>query len=601
MKTSIGVLVFLWASVGFGQSGSYLITTIAGLGNLPATRPVDSGDGGPAFYAGLSAPGAMAFDSAGNLYIADGSDVNSGAGGVIRKITPQGIISTVAGGGTALGDGGPATSALVSNPSGVAVDASGNLYVSSSQGIRIVTPQGTITTLAGIVEPAYDPMGLAFDQVGNLYIADMMNCVVRMMTPQGILSTVAGVRCDDAFSGDDGPATSADLYYPRAVAVDSSGNLYIADDGNDRIRKVTPQDIISTIAGGGTNGLGDGGPATSAVVYSPVGVAVDQSGNLFIVDGSYRIRMVTPEGSITTVAGTGSFGSDCIQNDGGPATNSSFAPNGITLDGKGNMFISTSLWSGYCNYSQVRKLIQASTIGCTYGIDQSSYSVTIAGGSNTVGVLSSASSCAWMAVSEAEWITPVTPTGIETGLGLVTYTATPIESSIPRSGTVWIAGNSLTINQAGIVCSINVSPKNITVGTSGAVGLAVGVSATAQDCQWIAVANEPWILVNPNTRVMGNLTLSASFSPNIGGLRTGSLTVAGQAISVIQYGKPGCNVTGVQQTINEALGVIPAGDDMNGDGVVNVVDAQLVTNAVFGCGLTTGRTTGSFPNLAHRQ
>jgi len=541
MKTSIGVLVFLLASVGFGQSGGYLITTIAGLGNPMGATPISSGDGAPALYAGLSVPGPMTFDSAGNLYIADANNENSDSVGRIRKITPQGIISTVAG----------------------------------LAGLGAYTVNG----------------GIAFDQAGNLYIADTMNCVVRMITPQGTISTVAGSGCYPLFGGDGGPATLAKLYQPTSVAIDSSGDLYIADGGNSRIRMVTTQGIISTVAGGGANGLGDGGPATLAKLYFPAWVAVDQSGNLFIVDGSYRIRMVTSAGTINTIAGTGQSvngnNGNFFQNDGGPATNSSFSPNGGALDGKGNIFISTSLWPEFGSflYSQVRELIPASTAGCTYSLDQSGQSFPIAGGSNTVGVLASAGNCSWMAVSEAKWITPVTPTGIQTGVKLVTYTAVPIQSSIPRSGDIWIAGNSLTIDQAAIICSESISPKTITVPASGAVGVPVSVTATAQDCSWTAVANEPWILASPNTSVLGDSNVNVAVGPNTGAGRTGTITIAGQTISVVQSAKPTCNAAGVQLVINEGLGVIPAVDDFIGVGVVNVIDVQMVIAAVLGNGV----------------
>ena len=162
------------------------------------------------------------------------------------------------------------------------------------------------------------PTGVALDASGNLYIADYGNNRIRKVSPSGIITTVAG-NGTDGFSGDNGPATSAELADPWGVALDASGNLYIADIYNNRIRKVSPSGIITTVAGNGTGGYsGDNGPATSAELYDPSGVALDASGNLYIADyGNDRIRKVSPSGIITTVAGNGTVG---YSGDNGPAT-----------------------------------------------------------------------------------------------------------------------------------------------------------------------------------------------------------------------------------------------------------------------------------------
>jgi sugar lactone lactonase YvrE len=319
------------------------ITTFAGNGTTGF-----SGDGGPATSAALNGPFGGAIDSSGNLYFCDQANQR------IRKVTPQGIISTVAGNGTAgfSGDGGPATSAALNGPNGVAVDANGNLFIADqlNRRIRKVTPGGIISTFAGNGTSGFSgdggpatkaalasPSGEAVDASGNLFFADLGNQRIREVTPQGVISTVAGMGTA-GFSGDGGLATRATLNAPIGVAVDGVGDLFIIDLGNQRIRKVTPQGIISTVAGNGTMGFsGDGGPATSAALNTPSGVAVDAGANLYIADsGNQRIRKVTPGGIISTFAGNGTQG---FSGDGGPATNAALnGPNGVVFDASGRLF-----------------------------------------------------------------------------------------------------------------------------------------------------------------------------------------------------------------------------------------------------------------------
>ena len=306
------------------------ISTVAGNGIAGY-----SGDNGPATSAELSFPWGIAFDASGNFYFADNS------GQRIRKVSTDGTITTVAGNGIAgySGDNGAATSAQISGPTGVAVDASGNLYIADTYNakVRKVTTSGIITTIAG---PWLEPLGVAVDSAGNLYVSDYFTQVWKVST-SGAVTTVAG-NGTQGYSGDGGPATSAALNGPWGVAVDSSGNLYIADQNNYRIRKVSTSGIITTVAGNGNGGYsGDGGPATSAMVYNPQGVAVDAAGNLYICDVSnLRIRKVSTSGTITTVAGNGSGG---YSGDGGAATSSSLSgPRGAAFDAAGNLFIADS-------------------------------------------------------------------------------------------------------------------------------------------------------------------------------------------------------------------------------------------------------------------
>jgi sugar lactone lactonase YvrE len=285
-----------------------IITTFAGTGVASF-----SGDNGPAKTAQLNTPVDVAVDGQGNVYIADYRNNR------VRKVDPGGIITTVAGGGTLLGDGGPATSACLAGVLGVALDGGGNLFIATrgntacSQRIRKVNTSGIISTIAGTGVSGYsgdggpataakiDPEDVAVDAQGNVYIADIGSDRVRKVDGIGIISTFAGSGAA-GFAGDGGPATVAQLNEPYGVTVDGQGNLYIADFRNDRVRRVDAGGTIATIAGGGSS-LGDGGPATSAQLCCPTNVALDPKGNLYIADyQSERVRWVDAHSQTITFA-----------------------------------------------------------------------------------------------------------------------------------------------------------------------------------------------------------------------------------------------------------------------------------------------------------
>jgi hypothetical protein len=338
-KFWLGVGVAAVAAVAttsaLGASGSGTITTIAvtgkqGFSSAPQGLDVDAkgnvyiADGSnrrvrkvsPAgkitTFAGtvntgdpLWSPRAVAIDTKGNIYVLAGA----GHTDVVYRVSPGGKRTIFAGGGTATypgyGDGGPATAASTGTLSGLAVDSKGNVYFGdggisgSGTHVRKVTPEGIISTVAGTARGAVDDVrGMAVDRQGNLYIADgSPYSRVYKVTPSGKTTTFAGSG-RAGFSGDGGPATKAMLYQPSDVAVGAKGNVYIADPGNNRVRKVSRGGKITTFAGTGyrfpsPTFSGDGGPALKAHLFRPLGVAVDAQGNVYILDsGNLRVRKV---------------------------------------------------------------------------------------------------------------------------------------------------------------------------------------------------------------------------------------------------------------------------------------------------------------------
>lgn len=321
------------------------ISTVAGIGT-----PGFSGDGVPAVDSRLF-PADVATDAAGNLYIAD---YNSR----VRIVTPAGVISTIAGTGIpgSSGDGGPATAARLHTPTGLAFDADGNLYIADANDHRVrkITPAGIISTVAGTGTPGSGgdggpateaqlstPLRVAVDSHGNLYVTELNGHRVRKVTSAGVISTIAGTG-EPGFSGDGGPAHQAQVWAVTGVAVDASGNVYIADHGNNRIRMIATSGVITTVAGNGWLGsAGDGGPATAAPMWSPYGLAIGPAGDLYITSYSalqgHVVRRVSRAGMISTVAGAGVEG---FSGDGGPAVGAGLSnPRGVVVDGQGNLFI----------------------------------------------------------------------------------------------------------------------------------------------------------------------------------------------------------------------------------------------------------------------
>ncbi len=331
------LLTFFMSWSAFGQT--YTIATVAGNGANSF-----GGDNGPAALAQLYNPNCVAVDSAGRLYICDSGNNR------VREVS-NGVITTVAGNGTPgfSGDNGPATSAQLNYITGIAVDSAGNLYISDFNNNRIrKVSNGVITTVAGTGTAGYSgdsgpatsaelnsPFGVAVDSSGNLYICDSGNFRVREVS-KGVITTLVGTGTL-GYTGDNGPPASAAVSYPSGIAVDSAGDLYISDSGNDTVREIS-NGVITTVAGNGTPGFsGDNGPAVGAQLDQPKGVAVDSAGRLYFADfGNNRIRELS-NGVIATVAGNGMYG---FSGDNGPATSAQLdLPEGVAVDSAGHVYI----------------------------------------------------------------------------------------------------------------------------------------------------------------------------------------------------------------------------------------------------------------------
>ncbi|WP_214070445.1 gliding motility-associated C-terminal domain-containing protein [Mucilaginibacter sp. dw_454] len=375
----IAVFLYLWLVLLMQVVNAQVISTYAGNGYDGAGNngnPNYNGDNGPAIQAQIS-PQYIAADSKGNIYISQG-----GAYYTVRKIDAKtGIITTVAG-NTKMGytgDGGPATSASLNEPRGIAFDSHDNLFIADYWNNcirRVDAVSGIITTIAGngnIINgyrgdggPAkdallFEPFAIAFDKADDLYFTDFNNnCIRRIDAGSGIITKVAGSDPPGyaGFSGDGGPAVDARLFAPGSIAINKSGDVIFADFVNNRIRQINSKTgIISTVAGNGEEGFGgDGGPAVNAQIYAPWSLSLDDAGNIYVCDGannrsSYQVRKIdVSTGIINAFAGNGS---PDYSGDGGPPLKAGMAPRGTVFDNDGNMFI------GDAGSSRVRKIIVA--------------------------------------------------------------------------------------------------------------------------------------------------------------------------------------------------------------------------------------------------
>jgi len=577
------MLAMSWST--FGQT--YTIYTAAG-NETEGGGPFFGGDNGPATSALLYSPYGIAVDNDGNLYIADSGNCR------IRKVS-KGVITTVAGNGkpelgtSFSGDGGPATSAPLSGPVGVAVDSAGNIYIADVNKFRIFeVSNGVITTVAGSgghgqfdaggfggdggpATSAWlnEPSGVAVDSAGNIYIADSGNNRIREVSI-GVITTVAG---GGSSLGDGGPATSAQLNGPSGIAVDAAGNLYIADTYNNRIRKVA-NGVITTVAGDGAQGLGgDGGPAISAQVFRPQGAAVDSSGSLYIADTiNNRIRKVA-NGVVTTVAGDGAYTIYGFSGDGGPATSAQLdAPMGVAPDSAGNVYIADT------NNDRIRIMTPVGS-SCAYSASPTALRAPAAGGNFTVGVQTSAS-CFWTVSGLPSWIT-VSGAFSASGSAAVTFEV-PAGFGTARSATIFVAGISITVTQLAPLPHIT-ALLNAASYASGAVspGEIVSIFGTS-----IGPANPAFLALDSTGKVSNSIGgVTVSFSGYLAPLTYVSSTQINAIVPYEIAGNPLAfvEVTFAGQTSNEpslqfaatAPGIFTQNSSGTGPGAILNGDSSL--------------------------
>ena len=456
-------------------SRAQIITTIGGNGIAGY-----SGDGGMATSASINTPQGIVFDTSGNLIFSDYANHR------IRKINTAGIITTIAGTGTwaYTGDGGPATAATLSRPTGLAIDNIGNLFIVDPDNncIRKIDPSGIISTVAGNGIAGFSgddgpataaqlnfPYGVVLDNMGSIIIAEKTNNRLRKVDSLGIITTIAGTG-SVLFGGDGGPATAAS-FNPFGVGIDYAMNLYVI--GNSRIRKINSSGIINTIAGTGALGYsGDGGPATAAQLNNPFSIVVDSFGDIYFPDqANNRIRAINPSGVIKTIAGTGVLG---YSGDGGPATAAKMnSPFGIMIDKFGSIYISDQ------NNNRIRKI----TCSIPYsGIISGLSSVCVG---STITLTNTTTGGIWSSTNAYATVIGGVVTGISAGIDTINYTTSNDCGTATATATFIVTINPLPI--AGTIV--------------GASSLCTGTTTTLTDIATGGV----WSATNGHAIVSGGI------------------------------------------------------------------------------------------------
>jgi sugar lactone lactonase YvrE len=425
-------------------------------GNLDGSGTVD----GVGLAARFNYPQGLSADNAGNLYVAD-SDNNT-----IRVITPAGVVSTLAGqpgiSGSADGSG---VAARFLHPGGIAIDAAGSLYVADTNNVTVrkITPTGVVTTLAGNPgSPSYsdgtgtaagfsDPRGIAIDSVGNVYVADTDANTIRKITPAGLVTTLAGTPGIVGGTAD-GAGAAARFSAPWGIAADTAGNLYVTDSGNSTIRKITPAGLVTTLAGeAGASGTVDG-IGTASEFSLPKGIAIDPSGNLYVADNSGdAIRKITPAGVVTTLA------TKLASN-----AQNSFNDNGVTIGNSGDVYMADST-------STIRKITPAGAVTTLAG------TVVVAGSADgsgaaarfngPFGIATDTAGNVYVADSENQAVRKLTPSGVVT-------TLTNVVPGFPAGISADTAGNLyVTATSADTSLILKVTPGGVVTTLAGHSGL----------------------------------------------------------------------------------------------------------------------------------
>ncbi|MHB8522121.1 MAG: NHL repeat-containing protein, partial [Limisphaerales bacterium] len=401
--TMIGLALSASQSLAQSVYTPYTFTTLAGSAGYGSA----DGTGSAARFGSITGGrSAVAVDSAGNVYLADTGN------NTIRKVTPAGEVTTLAGlagaGGSTDGTG---AAARFVTPYGVAVESAGNVYVTDqvTSTIRKVTPAGVVTTLAAGLN---HPSGVAVDSAGNVYVADTGNHTIRKVTPARVVTTLAGLAGNPGSV--DGTRSAARFNHPSSVTVDRAGNLYVADSDNHTIRKVTPAGVVTTLAGRAGNSGSADGTGTAAQFKQPQGVAVDSAGNVYLADtGNNTIRKVTPAGEVTTLAGlAGGIGSAD-----GVGSGARFSqPRGVALDSAGNVYVAD------IHNNAIRKVTPAGMVTTLAGL-AGYFNVGSADGTGSTarfnypwGVAADSAGNVYVADTYNQTIREVTPAGVVTTL-----------------------------------------------------------------------------------------------------------------------------------------------------------------------------------------
>ncbi|MCX6873709.1 MAG: choice-of-anchor D domain-containing protein, partial [Verrucomicrobia bacterium] len=442
------------------------VTTLAGsagqLGSMDGTGSA----------ARFASPKGIAVDAGGNLYVADSQN------DTIRKVTPSGIVTTLAGNHEQSGSAdGTGSAASFNRPGDIAIGGSGNLVVADAENhtIRKVTPSGMVTTLAGSPGQTgsvdgtgsaarfYHPQGIAVDGSGNLYVADSGNHTIRKVTPSGVVTTLAG---DPGFFGNvDGTGSAARFRSPWGIAVDGSGNQYVADCNNYTIRKVTPAGVVTTVAGSpGLEGSADG-TGSAARFYVPCGIVVDRSANLYVTDyWNDTIRKVTPSGTVTTFAGNSQFGSGSVDGTGSAARFTS--PSGIAVDGSGNLYVADS------GNHTIRKMTPSGVVTTLAGHPGSFGNVDGTGSAaryfHPEGIVADGSGSLYVADTSNHTIRKVTPSGSVTTIGGRAGQGAGNDGI--GTAARFSASRGIAVSASGLIYVADTNNNRIVVGTPLAAG-----------------------------------------------------------------------------------------------------------------------------------
>jgi uncharacterized protein (TIGR03437 family) len=508
---------------------SQVITTVAG------TPWIFSANGTQGSKIPLGEVEGVATDAAGNIYVAD-PDNN-----VVLKGVPGGVFTVVAGNGlpSQLGDGGPATSASLLEPADVAFDSVGNMYIYEQGRVRKVNTSGVISTLAVGFYNITDN-GMAVDSAGNVYVSDYFNNRIWKITASGVVTVLAGTG-QQGYTGDNGPATQAQLGSPTGVAVDSSGNVYIADNLNGRIRKVTPGGTITTICGGGTNYSGEGVAALSVQIPQPTRLTFDSAGNLYYSEYFQRVRKISSAGIVNTVAG-GIFG---FGGDGGPATAAAITwPRGIALNSSGALFIA-DLGDARIREVTPNGLINSIAGNNAFRVTPNGTLATLAWLDGPDAVALDASGNLYIADYNAGRIRKVTPGGLFstigggpagesfTGSALTFYIESPSALAFDPSGNLFVGeigyltkiapNGNLSIVAGHYGCDYSKpNPPAGTLATAVSICSVEGVAPDGQGNVYFTEGNRLW-------KVLANGTISV-VAGNVQGGSSGDGGAAGSAL-----------------------------------------------------------------------